>query len=34
LAREKKWSRIVDRFRDEKWMRIIEIKGKSMRGKT
>lgn len=32
LAGNPKWSRIVDRFRDKKWMDIIEIKGKSMRG--
>lgn len=32
LAENPKWSRIVDRFRDKKWMDIIEIKGKSMRG--
>jgi len=32
LADNPKWSRIVDRFRDKKWMDIITIKGKSMRG--
>jgi len=32
LPKNPKWSRIVDRFRDKKWMDIIEIKGKSMRG--
>ena len=32
LADNRKWSRIVDRFRDKKWMDIITIKGKSMRG--
>lgn len=32
LSENPKWSRIVDRFRDKKWMDIIEIKGKSMRG--
>lgn len=32
LSENPKWSRIVDRFRDKKWMDIIEIEGKSMRG--
>lgn len=32
LSENPKWSRIVDRFRDKKWMDVIEIKGKSMRG--
>lgn len=32
LAENPKWGRIVDRFRDKKWMDIIVIKGKSLRG--
>jgi len=32
LAKRDRWARIVDRFRDEKWMQTLTIHGKSMRG--